>query len=517
MMQTNSIIIKIIKNISKVLALLVMVWLQVIGGIVLYMKGVPLVVVGMEAILCVIFVAALFWPAITKVIGVRANQRQWTLRWLGIPALVLGVVLYMAVVFYIEDVPVLLGTMTVMLLAVLLRQFYVPNKNAQRHHALRRLSVATLAMVILTIVSVPLVERYRTNHAEEGAALRQEAIADQSNQDNKSEKVRVYPIQTGTTTVSYGQFYGGLDGWEGIDGYLKTLVSKDTITVPITAYLIDHPKHGLMMVDAGINWEQAHDHDGYYNHNYMLSRLLTTRDEYQLAAPQDIEVQVARLGYTLDDIKTVFMTHVHDDHAGGLRNLPNAKVVLDKKDWNDDARYPYSFAFAEKNMVYPTFDSGAFSGFSESMDYFGDGSVVLVPTPGHSPGHMSVSVQMDENRVFMTGDTLYTLRHLAVDEVRQIMLGGEDTQRQVEVAHTIQRMFEQDPSTVMLFAHDHTDYHYKHTLPYLADGVLDSQERQSLLAYRTSLFANDWQLQPGNLPYYYQQEDGRSNGVVRFR
>jgi hypothetical protein len=53
--------------------------------------------------------------------------------------------------------------------------------------------------------------------------------------------------------------------------------------------------HGLAMVDAGISWEQAHDHDRYYGSN-LLARLLNDRDEYLLAPAQELEVQLARLG-----------------------------------------------------------------------------------------------------------------------------------------------------------------------------------------------------------------------------
>jgi glyoxylase-like metal-dependent hydrolase (beta-lactamase superfamily II) len=96
-----------------------------------------------------------------------------------------------------------------------------------------------------------------------------------------------------------------------------------------------------MLVDTGVGWDQAHDHDGYYGG--ILARLLTDRDEYILPVEQELEVQVERLGYELGDIETVFMTHVHDDHAGGLRSVPNAKVFLGKADWERGVLYGPSF------------------------------------------------------------------------------------------------------------------------------------------------------------------------------
>ena len=65
-------------------------------------------------------------------------------------------------------------------------------------------------------------------------------------------------------------------------------------------------------------------------------------------------------------------------------------------------------------------------------DYFDDGSVILLPTPGHSPGHTSVLVKADEYDILFMGDTPYTLNHMSIDEVRQITLGGEETEKQLD-------------------------------------------------------------------------------------
>lgn len=59
------------------------------------------------------------------------------------------------------------------------------------------------------------------------------------------------------------------------------------IVVPIHAYLIDHPDEGLILVDAGINWRQAHEHGRYYK---GIARYLFDDDEYQLdrGGPQSV-------------------------------------------------------------------------------------------------------------------------------------------------------------------------------------------------------------------------------------
>lgn len=65
-----------------------------------------------------------------------------------------------------------------------------------------------------------------------------------------------------------------------------------------------------------------------------------------------------------------------------------------------------------------------------SQDLLGDGSIILLPTPGHAEGHLCVLVQMEAYQLLLAGDILYTLRHLAVDEVRAITVGKKMKQQQ---------------------------------------------------------------------------------------
>lgn len=88
--------------------------------------------------------------------------------------------------------------------------------------------------------------------------------------------MKLYALQIGTTKVPYGQFYGGTEGWVGLRGMWRFLRDKrHFILVPIHVYLIDHPTAGLILVDAGINWDQAHAHHDYYRG--LLARMAWTR------------------------------------------------------------------------------------------------------------------------------------------------------------------------------------------------------------------------------------------------
>ncbi|MFF0770816.1 N-acyl homoserine lactonase family protein [Nonomuraea wenchangensis] len=488
------------------------VWL-----VVLRLKDVPAPLLVAYGLLLAGSAAGLLWPGM---LGPLSTRRR-VLVFLGVPAGLSTLGLYLAVVYYIADLPVLLALAAATCLAwaaatFLRRRQAADDRGAQQTRRAFLTAGAGLVLGAASGLSAGQVERRRREvlaRSERQAAVR----AAGARRPILDDAVRVFPLHAGDTIVTYGQFYGGLDGWEGLNGYLRTLVDKAQIAVPVYAYLIDHPRHGLMLVDTGVNWEQAHDHDGYYNHNQMVSRLLTQRDEYRLTPEQDLRVRLARLGYDAKEITTVFLTHVHDDHAGGLRHLPQATVVLDRRDWEHGTIYPYSFDLVRNNLSFPAFGSGAFGPFPAAQDHFGDGSVILVPTSGHSPGHMCVLLRVDGGNVLFTGDTLYTLPHLAIDQVRQMTIGGADTARQLEAARRIQTLLASDADTVPLFAHDNTRYQSDLVASAFAQGAPGEAGLRRLRAHMETVLTPGWRLRPGHTPRFVAPTSGAPVGRVEFR
>ncbi|TDE92684.1 N-acyl homoserine lactonase family protein [Occultella glacieicola] len=234
------------------------------------------------------------------------------------------------------------------------------------------------------------------------------------------------------------------------------------IRVPIFAFLVEHPEHGRILVDTGINHDQAHRHREYYDG--PLLRAAFDEDEYELEQREHLVNRLAGLDLTPSDIDVVVLTHLHEDHLGGVRDLVGSRVFVSREQWR--ARnlgiFPYRRTPSLKGLgLQPELvglDSGPFGSFAATQDLFGDGSVVLLPTPGHAPGHLSVLVRGPGWDLLCAGDTLYTVRHLAVDRLRPIMLGRRAQRLQLDSIARIRALMASMPDLVLAPGHDHTEY-----------------------------------------------------------
>jgi glyoxylase-like metal-dependent hydrolase (beta-lactamase superfamily II) len=153
----------------------------------------------------------------------------------------------------------------------------------------------------------------------------------------------------------------------------------EVVRFPIPAYLIETAEERIL-IDTGMHPGVAQDPERHYDTPEALA-MFKLEEEQSLADQVD-----------LSTITRVVMTHLHFDHASGLSLLPDSvPVVVQRREWaagRDDAAVkanffmPADYAGIEDRVVLVDGDH----------DLLGDGSVQLLLTPGHTPGHQSVRV-----------------------------------------------------------------------------------------------------------------------------
>ncbi|MBD9416464.1 MBL fold metallo-hydrolase [Pseudomonas sp. PDM16] len=172
--------------------------------------------------------------------------------------------------------------------------------------------------------------------------------------------------------------------------------------------------------------------------------------------------QLDRDGVQVDRI---LLTHSHWDHASGLADFPEVPVWAPYEEIEfsriapPPAVLPSQFAHAIRWMPFE-YTNQPFMGFEQSLDLFGDGSLVLVPMVGHTPGSTGLFLTLDDGqRYFFTGDTSWRLEGFTGPKEkfwisRNMVDNDRDaTFKQLQRVHELMR---EDPALIVVPAHDET-------------------------------------------------------------
>ncbi len=180
-------------------------------------------------------------------------------------------------------------------------------------------------------------------------------------------------------------------GWAHADDQSRWSPSVN-VGVPIdlsdNCYLIHHSTQGYLLWDTGISDRVAALPEGL---RFQARGLTFYRRHTLLAA-------LAALGVKPADVRYVAISHFHADHTGNVDEFPDATVILQKAEWD------YAMAQPQKPFS-PDHKAQLIEG---DKDVFGDGSVTILSTPGHTPGHESLLVHLDKTgNVVLSGDVVH--------------------------------------------------------------------------------------------------------------
>jgi glyoxylase-like metal-dependent hydrolase (beta-lactamase superfamily II) len=207
--------------------------------------------------------------------------------------------------------------------------------------------------------------------------------------------MRVHAIRTGTVWVTSRQLRG-VGG--GRARAIRTMLDRAwSEPLPILAWLIEHPD-GLIVVDTG---ESAGAGErGWYPWWQPYWRLAV---KFEVRVEDEIGPQLRAMGFDPDDVRTVVLTHLHGDHAGGIPHFPRSEIVVARGEWEA----AQGFAGEAGGYLPKHFPQWLSPTLIEGEAEIASG-VRVVPTPGHTPDHQSVVVETGSRTLFLAGDASYS-------------------------------------------------------------------------------------------------------------
>jgi N-acyl homoserine lactone hydrolase len=267
--------------------------------------------------------------------------------------------------------------------------------------------------------------------------------------------VRLHPLLSARMIAPPGLIHRG----EGRLAPLRALgfgvAHDDWPELPVQAFLVEHPGAGLVLIDTGFHAAVAVDA------RQGMGRLggLVFKD-LKMDSSDAVPEQLRERGFDPGDVRTVVLTHLHSDHASGIGQFPDATFLVSSAEWEAAAdggvtdgyiKRQFDHAFDYRLLDFESDSAGSFASFGRSFDLFGDGSVRIVFTPGHTAGHCSVVLRLPDRDALLTADAAYTLRTIEESALPQRM---DDEHRFRRSLREIQLYLAQNPDALVVPGHD---------------------------------------------------------------
>lgn len=212
---------------------------------------------------------------------------------------------------------------------------------------------------------------------------------------------------------------------------IKMNASQDPYEIPVPWYLITHPK-GNVIIDGGNSVHCATDPVGHWGAITQVYWPVFDPSEGCLNVINQMSIDPKSVTYVLQ-------SHLHLDHTGAIGNFPNATHVVQRSE------YQYAFTpdwFAAGGYIRKDFDKPGLKwqflelNYNDCFDLYGDGVIKMIPTPGHSPGHCSFMITLeDQGSIILAVDAAYTEDHWQEKALPGFLASTVDSVRSVKKLH----------------------------------------------------------------------------------
>lgn len=214
---------------------------------------------------------------------------------------------------------------------------------------------------------------------------------------------------------------------------------EGSTTVPVTSMLIDHP-HGRVLFDTGLHLATQDDPVGH------LGELITSVNAVHHDTGEDVASRLEQIDVDPATIRYVVNSHLHYDHCGGNRQLPNATIIVQRAELDSAQELSQVHGYVTDDFL----TGQPILAIDGEHDLFGDSSVVCFPTHGHTAGHQSMQVTTPSGNTYvLCGDACYFAKSLASMTMPAITTDPDRTRRSLEQLRELQRA-----GARMVFGHD---------------------------------------------------------------
>ncbi len=231
------------------------------------------------------------------------------------------------------------------------------------------------------------------------------------------------------------------------------------VPLPLQCFLIEH-RDGLVLFDTGI--DPAIVSDRRYIQQALGRFLLPRIFRLYVNDPDRIDHVLEKAGVAASDIRTAVISHLHFDHVGGIAQIPQAELLVSAREWAilSEPHPEREWILREhieipsakwRQIAFAPTDDPLFEGFDGIDDVAGDGSMILLPTPGHTAGSMSLLIRREGwDPILLVGDLTYEAALLE----RDIVPGTGDREALLASFGKVRTLKARLPGLAIVASHD---------------------------------------------------------------